>query len=170
ATAAQALLAVGAEIGAMTLAGGALGSLGGVAAVVIVSQKTGLPAGAVLRHGPASASGALFVLLLWAAATALLFAVSVRQPESSGGRRVQILDVLGLAAAGAVAIGVARGALDAGRLAAGNDVTFLLLLPGLVGFAAAVVAARLLGPLMRTAERLTPPGPPALPLAMPALA
>ena len=170
ATAAQALLAVGAEIGAMTLAGGVLGLLGGVAAVGIVTQKTGLPWRAVLRHGPASASGALFVLLLWASATALLFAVSVRQPESSHARRVQILDVLALAAVGAVAIGVARGALDAGTIAAGNDVTFLLLLPGLVGFAAAVAAARLLGPLMRAAERLTRHGPSALRLAMLALA
>jgi hypothetical protein len=168
ATCAQALLAAGVEIGAMTLVGGVLGVFGGVVAVAVVAEKTGLPWSAVLRHGPGSAAGAAFVLLLWVAATVLLFALSIRRPESPG--RVRILDLLAIAAVGVVAIGFARGALDAGTLAAENDVTFLLLLPGLVCFAAAVAAARLLGPLMRAAERFTRRGPPALRLATLALA
>ncbi|HMJ00207.1 MAG TPA: FtsX-like permease family protein [Gaiellaceae bacterium] len=170
ANAAQSLLAVGTEIGATTLSGGIVGALGGLAAVVIVALRADAPWAGVLQHGPASASGVVFVLLLWLAATALLFAVSLRGPESSARRRVQILDVLAIGAVGVVVIGLTRGALDAGTLESGNDVTFLLLLPGLVCFAAAVAAARLLGPLMRAAERLTRGGPPALRLAMLALA
>jgi hypothetical protein len=170
ASAMQVLVSVVSEIGATTLAGGVVGVLGGVAAVVVVAHRTGLPWGAVLRHGPSSPSGIAFVLLLWLVATVALVAVAVRRPEASSARRVRIPDVLALAAAGAAAIGFARGGVDAGTLASGSDATFLLLLPGLVCFAAAVAAARLLGPLMRGAERLTRRSPPALRLAMLGLA
>jgi hypothetical protein len=170
ATRAQALLAVGTEIGATTLAGGVLGVLGGLGIVSLVARESDVPLGPVVRHGPVSGAGVAFVLLLWVAATALVFAVSLRGDGPATERRVQILDVLAIAAAVVVAVGLARGALDADTLATGNDVTFLLLLPGLVCFAAAVVVARLLAPLMRAAERLTRRGSPTLRLAMLALA
>ncbi len=110
------------------------------------------------------------MLLLWLFATAALVAISASRPEESPGRRVRILDVLAVAAAAAAAIGFRRGALDSGTAATGGDATFLVLLPGLVCFAAAVATARLLGPLMRAGERLTRRSPPALRLAMLGLA
>src|SRR5207248_10490782 len=83
---------------------------------------------------------------------------------------VRLLDVAALGAAVVVAVGLARGGLDANTLATGGDATLLLLLPGLVSFVAAVVAGRLIGPLMRAAERAARQGPSALRLALLALA
>ncbi|HZO50288.1 MAG TPA: FtsX-like permease family protein, partial [Gaiellaceae bacterium] len=77
-----------------------------------------------------------------------------RLGEQGGrGGRVRPLDVAALGAVAAVGLGLARGGLDAEALASGGDRTLLLLLPALVSFAAAVAAARLLGPLARGAER-----------------
>ena len=170
ATSTQVLVSVVAEIGSTTLAGGLIGVFGGVAVVAVVARKSGLSVGAVLGHGPGSSSGIAYVLALWLLATATLVALGVRRPDSSGGRRVRILDVAAVAAAAVAATGFARGGLDAGTLAAGSDATFLLLLPGLVCLVAAVAAARLLGPLMRAGEGLTRGSPPALRLAMLGLA
>src|SRR5439155_19107780 len=75
-----------------------------------------------------------------------------------------------LGAAVTVGVALARGGLSADTLAGGGDATLLLLLPGLVSFVVAVVAGRLLGPLMRAAERATRRGPRALRLALLALA
>ena len=165
----QVLLGLAAEVGAITLAGAAAGLLGGAAAVAVLARLAGVPAAAVLGHGPGSRSGVALVLVLWAGATVALLAVAVRSPDSPG-RRVRVLDVLAVAAAVTAAVGFARGGLDASTLATGNEATFLFLLPGLVCFAAAVAVARLLGPAMRAAERLARRGPIALRLALLALA
>ncbi|HET9051742.1 MAG TPA: hypothetical protein VFO60_08560, partial [Candidatus Dormibacteraeota bacterium] len=170
ATAAQVVVSVATEIGATTVAGGVAGVAAGVAAVAIVARSAGLPWGAVLRHGPGSGASVGLVLGLWLVATVALIAVGVRRPDSGGRRGVRVLDAVAVAAAGAAAIGFARGGLDASTIVRGNDATFLLLLPALVCFAAAIAAGRLLGPLMRGAERLTRRSPPALRLAMLGLA
>ena len=165
ASSAQVVVSVVAEIGATTVAGGLIGAFGGVAVVALVARKTGLPTGAVLDHGPGSPWGVASVILLLLFATAALVAVGVREPDSYGARKLRLVDVAALGAAAAAGIGFAGGGLDAGA-----DATFLLLLPGLVCFAAAVGAARLLGPLMRAGERLTRGSPPAFRLAMLGLA
>ena len=154
-----------AEIGATTFTGGVIGVFGGVAVAGVVARAAGVSSGAVLAHGPGSPLGVASVLALWLFATAALVAVSVHQPDPDDRRRVGILDVAAVGAAAAAAVGLARGGLDAG-----GDATFLLLLPGLVCFAAAVAAARLLGPLMRAGERLTRGRTPAIRLAMLGLA
>jgi hypothetical protein len=62
--------------------------------------------------------------------------------------------VAAVGAAAAVVVGLSRGALDPGTVS-GGDTVLLLVLPALVCFVVAVVLARLLGPAMRAAERLT---------------
>ena len=66
--------------------------------------------------------------------------------------------LLDLAAVGSIALVVAAllgGAADQSRLASSQNAGLvLLLLPGLIAFAAAVAAARLFGPLVRLAGRL----------------
>src|SRR5439155_11315564 len=60
--------------------------------------------------------------------------------------------------------------LDAETLASGSDRRLLLLLPGLVCFAAAVAVGRIVGPVTRTAERAARGGSMSLRLALLALA
>jgi hypothetical protein len=69
----------------------------------------------------------------------------------------------------AIALEIARGGLDADQLGSHGDPVLLVLLPGLTAFAAAVVAARLLTPLMRGFERAARGGPLPLRLALLAL-
>jgi hypothetical protein len=165
----QVLLGLGAEVGTIALAGVAAGLAGGAAAVAILARATGTPTGSVLAHGPGTRHGIVLIAALWAGATVALLAVASRGPDAPT-RRVRVIDVLAVAAAAVAAAGFARGGLDASALATGNEATFLLLLPGLVCFAAAVAVARLLGPAMRAAERLARGGPLSLRLALLALA
>ena len=79
-----------------------------------------------------------------------------------GGLRITVADVAALGALGAILLALARGKADATALqASGGTGVFLLLLPGLVLFVLAVVAARLLSPALRllelAARRATPP-------------
>src|SRR5205085_1944732 len=164
----QLWLAVGAEVSAMSVAGGLVGVAAGAALVLVVAGRAGLPAGAVLGHSLGSGLGVALVLLAWLAGTAAVL-VAGRAP-SSARSGVRLLDVAALGAAVAVGVGLARGRLDANTLATGGDATLLLLLPGLVAFVAAVVAGRLIAPLMRAAERAARRGPSALRLALLALA
>jgi hypothetical protein len=164
----QLWLAVGAEVSAMSVAGGLVGVVAGVALVAVVAGRAGLPAAAVLGHSLGSPLGVALVLVAWLAGTvAVLLAGRVRESARSG---LRLLDVAALGAAVAVGVGLARGGLNADTLAAGGDATLLLLLPGLVSFVAAVAAGRLIGPLMRAAERAARQGPTALRLALLALA
>src|SRR5256714_2599390 len=164
----QLWLAVGAEVSAMSVAGGLVGVAAGAALVAIVAGRAGLPAGAVLGHSLGSGLGVALVLLAWLAGTA---AVLVAGRASSSARSgLRLLDVAALGAAVAVGVGLARGGLDASTLATGGDATLLLLLPGPVSFLAAVAAGRPISPLMRAAERAARRGPSALRLALLALA
>jgi hypothetical protein len=70
------------------------------------------------------------------------------------------LDVAGLAAVAVVVVGTARGAVDTSSLATGGgSETFVLLVPALVTFAAAVAAVRLLVPALRGIGRIGRSGP-----------
>src|SRR5262249_27618712 len=134
------------------LAGIALGAI----AVGILAAGLDVPPGATLRRALLEPWSLLALAAGWAVAAALIAAVTLAGEETGPRRRIRLLDVVAIGAVLAVAIGLTRGDLDSSRLAAGGgDATLLLLLPGLVCLAGAVLAARLLGPLMRLAERAT---------------
>ena len=150
-----------------TVVGWALG--GGIAA--FVASRAGSPAGAVLTHALLSTSGLAAAAAVALSAGLLLYA-TVRAPAVQLGRLA--FTPLDAAAAGAVAVvvvGWARGSVDAQQLAGGNGTSaFLLLVPALVVFAAAVVSARLLAPALRALGRAGRRGPISLRLAAASLA
>jgi FtsX-like permease family len=150
----QAWLALGAEVGAMTLAGALLGFAAGVAIVTSISSAAGQPVGAILSHTLLAGwtLGALAGGV--AAVTLVLAATTLTRDDEEGRRRVRLSDVAAIGAATAVVVALSRGALDPGTVS-GGDTVLLLVLPALVCFVVAVVLARLLGPAMRAAERLT---------------
>ncbi|MGH3003549.1 MAG: hypothetical protein ACRDM1_12960, partial [Gaiellaceae bacterium] len=122
---------------------------GGTAAWAI-ADRAGSPGGAVVRHALLSPGGLLGAAGVAGAAGTLLY-FAVRAPAVQVGRLA--LTPLDATAAGAIAVilvGWARGAVGASQLAGGGGTsTFLLLVPALVVFAAAVLAARLLAPVLR---------------------
>ena len=159
------------ESATLALAGAALGWLAGTGAAAVVADRAGEPAGALLRHSVLSGRGFLIALLLAAGATVVLAAALAVRPFAIGGLFLSPLDVAALGAVVAVAVALARGAADAQSLLAGNGTgVVLLLLPALVGFAAAVAVARLLPPALRLLERSVPRQALALRLAALALA
>jgi hypothetical protein len=170
ATRAQLWLSLATEIGAITVAGWLVGIVAGVLTVMGVAGLAGLPAGTIVAHALLRGWALVSLLLAWAIATAVVLVAASGRDESSPARRVRLVDVAAVGAALAVAIGLARGGLSADTLASGGDATFLLVLPGLVCFVGAVVAARLLRPLMLLGERVSRRGPIAVRLALLALA
>jgi len=149
----QVWLSAGAEITATTLAGVIAGTAAGVAAVGLIAHAAGLPGGTVITHSVVTALGVGVVAGVWMVATAAVFGGARLRDAETRQRRVRLLDVAALGAAGAVALGLARGGLDAQSLSSGSNKTLLLALPILVSFVAAVVAVRLLQPLTRLGER-----------------
>ena len=150
-----------------TIAGWALG--GAVAAVI--ATRAGSPAGDVLGHSLLTGSGIAAAVGV-AVAAALLLYTTVRAPAVQVGRlAVTPLDV---AAAGALAVvlaGWARGSVGAQQLSGtGGTSAFLLLVPALIVFVAAIVAARVLAPVLRALGRAARGGPIALRLAAASLA
>jgi hypothetical protein len=138
-------------IGALaTLAGWGVGS--GVAAVV--AGHASAPAGGVLAHSVVSATGVWSALGLAAAAAAVLL-LALHGPVVQVARlALTPLDLAAIGALAAIALALARGSADANELAQqGGTGVLLFLLPALIAFVAAVVAVRLLGPLVRVLER-----------------
>jgi hypothetical protein len=80
------------------------------------------------------------------------------------------LDMAALGALGIVLVGWARGSVGAQQLSGGGTNAFLLLVPALIVFAAAIVSARLLAPALRALGRAGRRGPVALRLAAASLA
>ena len=141
----QLALLTAAETGALALAGTAIGFGVGVLGGAAVARKAGAPAGAVLEQSILSGRGLVLAVLVAVAAGAVLAgAVAVRQPRF-GRVPFSPLDAAALAAVVLVVYGLTRGD-------ANGDL--VLLLPGLVTFAAAVIVARVLPPALRLAERL----------------
>ena len=159
------------ESAATALAATAVGWAVGIAVTALVAARAGSPAGDVVTHALVSGRGLATALGVGVAA-ALLLSAAVRAPAVQVGRLA--LTPLDAAAAGAVAVvalGYARGAVDVGELAArGGTGTFLLLVPALVTFAAAVAAARLLAPALRALGHVGRRGPVSLRLAALSLA
>ena len=119
-------------------------------------------------HSVLSGAG-LAVAVALVVATAAILLASVWSPRVQlGGLRFTALDFAAAAAAVVVAVAFARGATDTGSLAGGQGTgAVLLLLPGLVVFIAAVLAARAVGFISKLLERAGRRG--ALPLRLAAL-
>ncbi|HEX5450275.1 MAG TPA: FtsX-like permease family protein [Gaiellaceae bacterium] len=143
---------------------------GGVAAAV-VARSAGVPAGAVVTHALLSGTGIAAAVVIAAVAGALLYLI-VRAPAMQvGSLALTPLDVAALGAIAVVVIGWARGSIDASQLqgASGTN-AFLLVIPALIVFAAAVIAARLLAPALRGLGVISRRAPIALRLAAASLA
>ena len=145
-------------------------SLGGAVAAVVAS-RAGSPVAAVIEHALLSPGGLLGAAGVAVTAGLLLYA-TVRAPAVHLGRlAVTPLDAAALGAIAVVLVGWARGSVDSQQLTGGSGTSaFLLLVPALIVFAAAVVAARLLAPTLRALGRAGRRGPIALRLAAASLA
>ena len=144
--------------------------LGGAVAA-FVAARAGSPAGDVVSHALLSSGGILSALGVALVAGLLLFA-TVRAPAVQVGRlNFTPLDAAALGAIAIVLVGWARGSVDAQQLASsGGTSAYLLLVPALIVFSAAVLAARLLAPTLRALGRAGRRGPIALRLAAASLA
>ncbi len=135
-------------------AGTLVGWLLGLGVAVVVAERAGAPIGAILRESVLSSTGlalAASVIVLATTVIAVSTAVSAR-----AGKRIGPVDVAAIVALAIVLASLAGGAADTSRLPYDQSSGFvLLLLPGLIAFAAAVAAARLFGPLVRVAGRLS---------------
>lgn len=157
-----------AETGAVALAGTLAGFCAGGAVAAAVASVAGSPPWPVVEHALLTGGG-LAAAAGTAAVAALLLFLTVRAAPREAGRAAPApLDVAALAAVVVVAVGAARGSLDAASLASGRGSgAYALLLPGLVTFAAAAACARLLAPGLRALGRAGRRGP--LPLRLAAL-
>ena len=141
----QLALLTAAETGALALAGTAIGFGVGVLGGAAVARRAGAPAGAVLEQSILSPRGLVLAVLVAVAAAGVLAGAVAARPPRLGRVPFSPLDAAALAAIALVVYGLARGD-------ANGDL--VLLLPGLVTFAAAVIVARVLRPALRLAERL----------------
>jgi hypothetical protein len=151
----QLIALTAAETMVVAVAAIAVGWLLGAAVTAWLAHRVGSPPGDIVRHSLASGSGVAIALGLCLLATIVTF-VALRVGELPlGGRSVSPLDVAAAGAAVAVFLTISRGRADADTVARGGGTgTFLLLLPGLVLFVAAVGSARLLTPLLRSVQRV----------------
>jgi hypothetical protein len=148
----QRVLLTSVESGAVGIGGAAAGWIVGTFAGVIAARLAGAPVGAVLRESVLSPVG-----LLLGVAVGVVAALVIGVTVSLAARRRRGVGALDVAAAAAVVAAlavVASGAVDPRELASGGAApVVLLLLPGLVAFAAAVCASRLLPALGRSLAR-----------------
>jgi hypothetical protein len=160
-----------AESLSLAVAGTVVGWTVGGAVAAIVADRAGSPVAQVVEHGLLSRGGVLGAAGVAVAAGLLLYA-TVRAPAVHLGRlAVTPLDAAALGAIAVVLVGWARGSVDSQQLTGGSGTSaFLLLVPALIVFAAAVVAARLLAPTLRALGRAGRRGPIALRLAAASLA
>ena len=150
----QATLVAATEVLAITLVATIAGWLLGTGAGALLARHLGAPGTASVAHSVVTVRGLLVAVVL-AVLIALVMLVAVRaEPVAFGGMRITIADVAALGALAAILLALARGKADAGSLASGGGTgVVLLVLPGLLIFVLAVVAARLLAPALRLLER-----------------
>jgi hypothetical protein len=143
-----------AEIGVVAFFGAVAGWAIGSAVGGLVARQAGVPAGAVLAHSVVSGRGFALAAGI-AVAAALVVLLSLRAGSTRLGRlTVTPVDVAAAGALVAVALALARGTADAQSLAnEGGTGAFLLLMPALIAFVAAVIWARVLTPGLRALER-----------------
>ena len=147
-----------------------LGWVVGGAVAATVASRAGSPVGQVVEHALLS-NGGIATALGVALVAALLLYGAVRAPTVGVGRlALTPLDLAAIGALGVVGAGWARGSISAGDLQGGGTSAFLLLVPALIVFAAAVIAARLLVPVLRGLGRAGRRGPISVRLATASLA
>jgi hypothetical protein len=167
----QVELSTFAETGTVAVAGTAAGWCVGAAIAAAVARQAGSPGWQVIEHSLLTGGGVATAAGMAAAAALLLFLTVRAAPPETGRLALTPLDVAAIAAIVVVAVGYARGSVDTGSLASGSGTgTFVLLVPALVTFAAAVAAARLLSPALRALGRAGRRGPLSLRLAALSLA
>jgi hypothetical protein len=133
----------GTESLAVGFGGAAVGWLVGCLGGAVAAGIAGAPVGAVLSESALSPTGLVLGLGV-ALLSALVIAVTVSLPQRIGGR-IGLLELAAAVALVAVLAVWASGTVDAEQLEAGGSApVVLLLLPGLIAFAAAVAASRLL--------------------------
>jgi len=138
----------------------AFGWLIGAGFGAVFARALGADAAAVISHSVFGVRGVAAVAIVAVASAALLvLALHVRP------RQLAVFDVAAAGAVLAVALALGRGDASPSSAGRGTD-TFLLLLPGLVLFAAAVAGARALRPLLVLAGRRAHRAPPAARLAL----
>ena len=161
-------LGTAAEVGAVALAGTAVGWALGVGIAVAIAREAEVPAGEILRQSVLSGGGLAAAAGLALGSALVLFLAVRARPLRLAGLTVTPLDVAALGALAVVAVVLLRGSADADALAReGGTGALLLLLPGLVAFVAAVAFARVLGPALRALERAARGG--SVPLRLAAL-
>lgn len=158
----------GIEAGLIAGLGAVLGFSVALLATRVAAGAQGTSSGALLDASILNARGGLLAtgLALLACAIIAVF----QHPRSPAGSRwaARTLDAGGLAVLVVLVWQVsATGGLDAGQLAGSSGTApLLLLLPGLAGFAAAVIAIRLLPAVFRVLERAARRAPTAVRLAL----
>ncbi|TMK76558.1 MAG: FtsX-like permease family protein [Actinobacteria bacterium] len=148
------------ECGAIAAAAVVAGWAAGIGFAALLARHLGAPAGPVVAHSVA-APGALALAAALAAGAAIVVLVSLRaRLIAFGGLSLSAADVAVVGALLAAALALSRGATDVGTLASGGGTNaFLLLLPSLIVFAGAVLAARIAAPALRLLERAGRDGP-----------
>jgi hypothetical protein len=137
-----------AEAIAIALAGTVVGWTVGCLVVVPIAHTAHVEGTTILWHSAIAAGG-----IATAAGAALVSALDLVVVLRIRPKPVAF-DALAVGALGAILLALGRGSADAQSLAAGGGTgTFLILLPGLIAFVAAVATARLLGPALRLGER-----------------
>jgi hypothetical protein len=160
-----------AESVAVASAGTLAGWIAGGAVAALKADRAGSPAGDVVKHGLLSGGGIAAAAIVAVSAGLLLYA-TVRAPGVQLGRfALTPLDMAAIGAIGVVLVGWARGSVNAQQLTGGGGTSaFLLLVPALIVFAAAILSARILAPTLRALGRAGRQGPIAQRLAAASLA
>ena len=160
-----------AEAAAVALTAVAAGWAGGALIAGLAARRADVAAATILRESVFSPRGLATAAALAAAAWLVVLAFLRARPFRIGGASFTPLDGAAIGALGVIVFVLARGDLDARKLASDpGEGGLLLLLPALVAFVAAVAAARALSPALRLAERLGRRGPLSARLAALALA
>ena len=138
----------GVESSVVALVGVVLGWIAGIVVAGIVAGLAGAPVLAVLSESVLSPVG-LGVAAAAALVAAVLVWITVSLPQREGAR-IGALDLVAAAAVLVVAVALVGGAADEEQLARGEGTALLLLLlPGLIAIAAALVVARIFPALAR---------------------
>ena len=149
-----------AESATIAVAGALVGWLIGCLVAAVAAHRVGTSAAAILSHSALSGSGLGIAAAAALVATLMLVIVLRARSVPISGFSFTAVDALALGALGVIGLGLARGGLDAQTLAQGGGTgTFLILLPALIAFVAAIATAHLLSPALRAGERWGRNGP-----------
>ncbi len=160
-------LLAAAEATTIVVPAAVVGWLLGALAAAALGEATDTPVGDLLERTIFSATGLALAAAIAVLAVLILFATMRAEPILVRGRGLSVVDVIAVAAIIAVVVALAVGQTDAETLARDRGTGIaLLLVPGLLIVAAAILAARLTGPAFRLIERLAPRTRPSLRLAL----